>query len=213
MVLWWFCCGYCIQYYYPYYCIRTLLAAIFRSFCNILRFSLLQAINGRNGQSLLNPKCIPTERIFYQLPLMWQQLYFRHCNVCAGYRVAASEVNWSVPHVVSSLDVPVQHLVHEHSWRLVPTILGQAVVLVNYDAVSNILHLYVLEQDVAYWSRPSLPCLYPHSIVWVSNHCIFYCYVGNTCLRIVDSQAPNAALFQNQTYNNWLLSVGLELNK
>lgn len=53
-------------------------------------------------------------------------------------------MNWRAPDVVSSLDVCVQDVRYENCRSLVDAVLGEAVVLVDDDWVSDCFHVNVI---------------------------------------------------------------------
>lgn len=124
---------------------------------------------------------------------MRKELDFGHRDVRASDAVAAGEVYWWAPNVVSALYVPVRYVGQVYGRRLVPTCLCQAVVLIDEHTIPNIFHLDVLEGNGGNGPRPALPCLDPQSIVRIPYKCVANRYVRDARAGIVHAQAPYAA--------------------
>lgn len=95
-------------------------------------------------------------------------------------------------YVIGPLNVCVGDTVDVDSGRLVDAAFGETVVLIYYDAVPDVLHVDIVENDPRDRPHSALPCLYPESIVGISDHTVFHCYVRHTCFRIVNPKTSDA---------------------
>lgn len=109
------------------------------------RRTIKQTIDRRNRQRLLSSISVPTKRIVDKLAFLRQKLDLRHRYIRASDGVATGEVNRRTPDVVSPFDVTVLDVEDSNRRRLVTAVFGLAVVLIDDDAVEDILHLDVLE--------------------------------------------------------------------
>lgn len=95
--------------------------------------------------------------------------------------------------IVAPFDIRIQDIADDDCAGLVRTVLGLAVVLVYHYSVTNVHHQNVAEHNSWNQAWPSLPCLYPYTIVWVPYGWVCHSYVRDPCTWVVNSKASYAA--------------------
>lgn len=100
--------------------------------------------------------------------------------------------------IVAPFDIRIQDIADDDCAGLVRTVLGLAVVLVYHYRVTNVHHQNVAENDSWNQPWPSLPCLYPYTVVWVPYGWVCHGYVRDPCTWVVDSKASYAATLTHQ---------------
>lgn len=105
------------------------------------RLAVLQACNGRYRQCLLRTVSVPTKRVIHQLPFKREQFNLGHGDVGARHTIATRKMYRGAAHVVCPPNVVVHNIRHEHGCRLIHAALAEAVILVDYYAVSDVFHV------------------------------------------------------------------------
>lgn len=82
---------------------------------------------------------------------------------------------------------------YENCRSLVDAALGEAVILVDDDRVSDCVHVNVIEGYFRYRTWPSLPCFDPNTIGRMLDDWVCHCDVWNTSPGISNAETANTA--------------------
>ena len=162
-----------------------------------IRAAFLQAVDRRLRERLHDPVRVPAEG--FREPrgaaaAGRQQLDAGHGDARARDRVAAGEADGrAAARVVGAADVPVRDAVDAHRGGLVGAPAAEAVVLVDDDAVPDVLHPHAGELDGRHGAGAALPRLDPEAVVGVDDPRVPDRDVGHAGARVVHAQAADAA--------------------
>ena len=167
-----------------------------------LRAAFQQAVDWWQRERLHDSVGVPAVRVREQRSLVSagrQQLDAGHGDVRACDGVAAREADGRAGlRVVGAVDVPVRDPGHAHRGGLVGAPVAEAVVLVDEDAALHVLHLHAGELHRRHRAGAALPRLDPEAVVGVEDPRVPDRDVGHAGVRVVDSQAADAATMRTQ---------------
>jgi hypothetical protein len=165
-----------------------------------IRAAFLQAVDRRLRERLHHPVRVPA--VGFSEPRLCaaaatagrQQLDSGHGDARARDGVAAGEADGRAgARVVRAANVPVRDAVDAHRGGLVGAPAAEAVVLVDDDAVPDVLHPHAGELDARHGAGAALPRLDPEAVVGVDDPRVPDRDVGHAGARVVDAQAADAA--------------------
>ena len=162
-----------------------------------IRAAFLQAVDRRLRERLHDPVRVPAEGFRETRPCAAaagrQQLDAGHGDARARDGVAAGEADGRAgARVVRAADVPVGDAVDAHRGGLVGAPAAEAVVLVDDDAVPDVLHPHAGELDGRHGAGAALPRLDPEAVVGVDDPRVPDRHVGHAGARVVHAKAADA---------------------
>lgn len=172
-----------------------------------LRAAFLQAEYRRQRERLHHPVRVPAVGVREPRPRATtfaasagrQQLDAGHGDARARDGVATREADGgAAPRVVRAPDVPVRDAGDAHRGGLVGAPAAEAVVLVDDDAVLDVLHPHGGELDAGDGAGAALPRLDPEAVVGVEDPRVPDRDVGHAGARVVHAQAADAAATDGQ---------------